>query len=336
MQAAREAARRTQCLDNIKNMALGCTTYESAKQKMPYGRKFDYLGHVHVDAGHSALYRAAGRSTSCTGRLPDEKPLPIAARRLPNGPIGPIGDDARLRQARHSQIPVYYCPSDNHAHRQRNEHAAVRLVARQLSRLRRRRRHVRHPRRRPRRPGACQRVARRLRRQAAARIALDRWSSRNRLQEITDGTSNTILISEGVAPTVPHWGGPIGGIIYGNMGGSLFSAAYTPNTGEFDKPIGPCPLNDQRTPSTSAPCQLLGGHPGPANPGGAGAHVAARSKHPGGVNAAMVDGSVRFVNDSIDTLTWRWMGTSDRDDLSRTVACMAWTSQIDVRRIGTG
>jgi hypothetical protein len=135
----------------------------------------------------------------------------------------------------------------------------------------------------------------------------------NRLKSITDGTSNTLLISEGIAPSVPHWGGPIGGIIYGNMGGSMFSSAYTPNTGEFDKPIGPCPQNQQDN-EYLAPCQLLGGHPGPANPGGAGAHVAARSKHPGGVVASMVDGSVHFFDDAIDLLTWRRMGTRERGD----------------------
>jgi prepilin-type N-terminal cleavage/methylation domain-containing protein len=41
VQAAREAARRTQCIDHIKNCALGCLTFESSKGKLPYGRKYD-------------------------------------------------------------------------------------------------------------------------------------------------------------------------------------------------------------------------------------------------------------------------------------------------------
>ena len=36
---------------------------------------------------------------------------------------------------------------------------------------------------------------------------------------------------------------------------------------------------------------------------------AARSNHPGGVNIAMADGSVRFADDSVDTSIWRAMGT---------------------------
>ena len=36
---------------------------------------------------------------------------------------------------------------------------------------------------------------------------------------------------------------------------------------------------------------------------------AARSYHPGGVNVSMLDGSVRFVNDSVDPLAWFAMGS---------------------------
>jgi prepilin-type processing-associated H-X9-DG protein len=37
--------------------------------------------------------------------------------------------------------------------------------------------------------------------------------------------------------------------------------------------------------------------------------VGARSRHTGGVNVALADGSVRFVADGIDLTTWRAMGT---------------------------
>jgi prepilin-type processing-associated H-X9-DG protein len=36
----------------------------------------------------------------------------------------------------------------------------------------------------------------------------------------------------------------------------------------------------------------------------------ARSRHTQGVNAAMCDGSVRFVRNTIDLATWRAMGTA--------------------------
>src|SRR5215211_4621811 len=38
VQAAREAARRAQCVNNEKNLALALLTYEGAKKKLPPGR----------------------------------------------------------------------------------------------------------------------------------------------------------------------------------------------------------------------------------------------------------------------------------------------------------
>jgi prepilin-type processing-associated H-X9-DG protein len=37
--------------------------------------------------------------------------------------------------------------------------------------------------------------------------------------------------------------------------------------------------------------------------------VPASSRHPGGVNCLMGDGSVRFVRETVDLTTWRAMGT---------------------------
>ena len=38
-------------------------------------------------------------------------------------------------------------------------------------------------------------------------------------------------------------------------------------------------------------------------------YYAARSNHPGGINASMLDGSVRYFSDSIDIVAWRNMGS---------------------------
>ena len=37
--------------------------------------------------------------------------------------------------------------------------------------------------------------------------------------------------------------------------------------------------------------------------------VSARSQHPGGVNAMLGDGSVKFIKDSVNLQTWRALGT---------------------------
>lgn len=61
IQAAREAARRTQCVNNIKQMALGCVNYESAHQAFPPGRENpDWI--TDVTSG-----QASGSHTNYTG-----------------------------------------------------------------------------------------------------------------------------------------------------------------------------------------------------------------------------------------------------------------------------
>ena len=44
--------------------------------------------------------------------------------------------------------------------------------------------------------------------------------------------------------------------------------------------------------------------------------LVSRSRHPGGVNALLCDGSVQYVSDSIDLLSWRAMGTISEGDLA--------------------
>jgi prepilin-type processing-associated H-X9-DG protein len=128
-----------------------------------------------------------------------------------------------------------------------------------------------------------------------------------RLTEVADGTSHTLLLMENIIPTVTGWGGPMGETIYGNMGGALLSASLTPNATAPDRPLGPCP-QDAGDRVYREPCLSLGGSAW-WSPSGRGAHAAARSKHPGGVNAALADGSVRFFADSVDQAAWRAMGT---------------------------
>jgi prepilin-type processing-associated H-X9-DG protein len=45
------------------------------------------------------------------------------------------------------------------------------------------------------------------------------------------------------------------------------------------------------------------------------AAITSRSYHPGGVNALMTDGSVRFVKTTINGLTWRALGTVDGGEI---------------------
>jgi prepilin-type processing-associated H-X9-DG protein len=125
--------------------------------------------------------------------------------------------------------------------------------------------------------------------------------------DVLDGLSNTLMISEGIVPTVSAWGGPLGSHIYGNMGGALFTTTLTPNSTSPDRIIGPCPANVGDV-NYKPPCQSIGGNAW-WTPSAREAHAAARSFHPGGVNAGLADGSVRFYPSTTDMSLWRALGT---------------------------
>jgi prepilin-type N-terminal cleavage/methylation domain-containing protein/prepilin-type processing-associated H-X9-DG protein len=123
-----------------------------------------------------------------------------------------------------------------------------------------------------------------------------------RIGDITDGTSNTLAFSEGIIPTINDVpGSEIGQITEGAIGGSAFSTFFQPNTKSADLLFQGCPQDDGDT-GYQVPCSSWSGTESAAT-------VAARSKHTGGVNASMADGSVRFFSNSIGLYPWRALGT---------------------------
>jgi prepilin-type N-terminal cleavage/methylation domain-containing protein/prepilin-type processing-associated H-X9-DG protein len=135
-------------------------------------------------------------------------------------------------------------------------------------------------------------------------------------EAVRDGTSNTLLFSEGLnAHAIGSWGGGMGEITHGDQGGSLFSTFDTPNSPNADHIYHPCPSQSPgradwglSDPAYTAPCD--DGYDGNGSAyDETTEHAAARSHHSGGVNACMADGSVRFFTNGIDPFTWRALGT---------------------------
>ena len=300
VQAAREAARRTQCVNNLKQLSLACMNYESSKREYPYGRKYD------IWDTYSWLQLALAFIEE--GAIYDNYwTLPVKGfTQTTPGPNGPIGDDERLRQARHSLIPGYYCPSDRTP-------APNEIDTRQFGFYRGNYRGctgtgdmyggLTSSRDSP--PNGVGVFS--VRKNQSVDPGASVKTRGVRIAKITDGTTHTVMITEGIVPRVPGWGGALGETIYGNMGGALMSNTLTPNSTEPDIVYGPCPQNLNDTGYT-APCLSRGGSPW-WRPNALRSQAAARSKHPGGVNAAMADGSIRFVPDSIDLIIWKSAGT---------------------------
>ena len=101
IQAAREAARRAQCQNNLKQIGIACLNYESSKKVLPYGNLIeDYKqGATVLYAGWTVeilpfCENQALRSLYITGaKMDDDK-------------------DVRIKQLRETPVPMYTCPSD--------------------------------------------------------------------------------------------------------------------------------------------------------------------------------------------------------------------------------
>lgn len=298
VQAAREAARRLQCTNNLKQLALGCLVFENGRGVLPYARKYDMWD--------------AYTWTELTLPQVEQRDVANGYWTLPQvgfvenypGPNGPIGDDVTLRAARSSPISTWFCPSDNGPigdELDTAEYGFWRGNYRGCT-------------------GSGDMYG------AATDATNGPWgvgvfgvtagqsidvgpiNVSIKINQIQDGTSKTLLLSEGIVtgPT-SGWGGAMGEIVYGNMGGALFSASITPNSSSPDRPIGPCPA-DEGDMTYPAPCQSLGGNAW-FTPSAQGAFATARSRHPGGVCAALADGSVHYVADDIDLILWRGLAT---------------------------
>jgi prepilin-type N-terminal cleavage/methylation domain-containing protein/prepilin-type processing-associated H-X9-DG protein len=120
-----------------------------------------------------------------------------------------------------------------------------------------------------------------------------------KFRKIEDGLSKTLMASE----TVQGQNGDLRGFTWWGWSAG-FESFVAPNASEPDRLYGagycmPVPPNP--------PCSAA--TPGDLYMG------AARSRHPGGVNVAMCDGSVHYVVDNVDLKTWRAAGTTQGEEV---------------------
>jgi len=302
VQAAREAARRTQCVNHLKQLALACHTHHDVHGEFPYARKYDYWdAYTWTQLILPRIEQAAVYENYWT--LP-ERPFRTAYP----GPLGPIGDDPRLRTARHAQIETFYCPSDKSPTRNEMGTTWFGFMRGNYSGCTGSGDMYGEPVDSSSGPWGLGVFGVQHGQSVDTGAAVPTRGARE--ADVRDGTSNTVMLSELLVPAdTTGWGGPMGETIYGNMGGALFSGTHTPNTSAADEVYGPCPSAAGDN-TYDAPCVSISSASW-WRPNAARAHAAARSRHPEGVNAALADGSVHFITDSIDQETWRSLATRD-------------------------
>lgn len=123
---------------------------------------------------------------------------------------------------------------------------------------------------------------------------------------VPDGLSNTLAFSETLQGLlgVSISGSPTGIDLRGcptHAAFCWFTTWLSPNYKGVD--VNP-DSGSVCVPQDKAPCVSAVMVGGPTE-------MAARSMHPGGVNAAMLDGAVRFVSDTINWRTWQAVGTCE-------------------------
>jgi prepilin-type N-terminal cleavage/methylation domain-containing protein/prepilin-type processing-associated H-X9-DG protein len=294
VQSAREAARKAQCANNLKQLGLAMHNYVSAHNMLPNS------GWTDKPHGYPTDYS------------PLAKLLPYCEQEnlqdlidfnvYPGGKFGLV---PQLNAVAAKVVPTFLCPSDA----ERPVHTFVSGTA----------------------TVAC----------AGANYAFSAGSGMGSntnlaastpndglswtdaklgLHEITDGTSRTIAFAEslrGRCDTAPAGAIPdvqvyrampctVAMAVAGETGG--FSALLPSVTGWDSKrlatwlesgiPTGPL-MNGRFTPNSPLPDLTTG----------SAKLCAARSRHPGGANVSLCDGSVQFIANEIDRATWRALWT---------------------------
>jgi prepilin-type N-terminal cleavage/methylation domain-containing protein/prepilin-type processing-associated H-X9-DG protein len=112
---------------------------------------------------------------------------------------------------------------------------------------------------------------------------------------ITDGTSNTLMMAEILMANDPYdsdWRGDI----HNDDGEFKFQTFFTPNSPSPDVEGYCCGAPDPRMPVVQSYTNE---------------QYVARSRHTTGVNVALCDGSIRFVQNAVTLSTWQALGTMD-------------------------
>jgi prepilin-type N-terminal cleavage/methylation domain-containing protein/prepilin-type processing-associated H-X9-DG protein len=330
VQAAREAARRIQCNNNLKQIGLGLHNYHSSNNCFPLGvSRYGLITAYEWDcwSGHALML----------GALEQTALYNAANFSLGNNAANSYGYYANSTVTS-THISVYLCPSDPNAGTlsvlrtadNRNDVLDVSYLASAGTTTNSPNNTV------PTLPWATQ-----------GSTGLFWWYISYGIQNVTDGTSNTIAFTEGL---VSNFGGSNAGAIDNagmstNYGGTSTSgvAGAGGAAQQYDANQNPAAILTGLQACTTAiqsrqglsncrgifwevgslgmtmfntiappnspqynwgDCRYTGGgYPNDAT------FANANSLHPGGVNVLMADGSCRFIKNSINMYTWWALGT---------------------------
>lgn len=290
VQAAREAARRNSCLNALKQISLGALNYESTQSELPLGTKNEVGGRVDGLTWHDNF-------TWASYILPYlEEGNAVDLYDFDKSNSDPVNRPARM-----TYIPLYDCPSDEQGeiYNQPNSSNWNRYYYNYVANYGNTGN------------GQPERVviSREVTNFGEAPFT---FGKAVRLSKVSDGTSNTLMFSECIksktaVPPDNDWFGSMGDVMIGR-GAHAFTGLWPPNSSVADLIEWECPIDN----GFEGICKPAGPHTivNGSNPYPANLNRSARSFHPGGVNAARVDGSASFFSDDTDRFLWRALSSA--------------------------
>jgi prepilin-type N-terminal cleavage/methylation domain-containing protein/prepilin-type processing-associated H-X9-DG protein len=335
VQAAREAARRAQCLNNLNQFAKAMHNYESTYKGFPpmaHAWTPEQVAELYDPAGPGGWYDGHGWY-SLIGPFIEENAWAALIDYTRSFSWAPSGSDATAPhfRARTTLLKIHECPSDIGL--QRNEWPPSPDFA-YWARTR---------------TNYVVNAGNTVYGQYSVNIGSTlvqagsgpfRGGKINPPSKIGDGLSNTIMMSEilvirelapGESGGAGGWGGPFADTNTA-LGGQVFTGLNPPNSGAQDGvarfiPSSRAPFFEQGIPypclvNSSGGCGVTraaarGQSVPPEELAGLDTRMqwfTARSKHPGGVNASRCDGSVDFISEDINEFVWRAMTSASGEE----------------------
>jgi prepilin-type N-terminal cleavage/methylation domain-containing protein/prepilin-type processing-associated H-X9-DG protein len=280
VQAAREAARRTQCVNNQKQCGLAMANYETAKKFFPVGLQVAWHSNkksTSTEPLHTAQTRILSQVEE--SGLADTYDFDYYRFDSPNDTV--LDNTIKAFQCASDQNGSAGGPNSgiNYGH----SNFVVCFGSTKMKS---------NP------AGKPQYIT----------DGFFQWDTGRKIREVTDGVSKTVLGSEVLSGEASAGGaGPwdargMWGIHY--IGSHSYTHFNSPNTSAGDALS--TSNYDRCVETPTMPCD-----PADASAVFTTSHSAARSNHTGGVNAVFGDAHVSFIQDDIDVTVWRALASID-------------------------